>query len=94
MSKVLTHRGLRGVKFPYSFHTKKKEGKWFERYETWVYIDQTSHGVMEIYHAGINDRHDLRWAMEHLLSVLAGIWTPYLNEDTDQNKDSKLLMTK
>ena len=67
---------------------------WFARYQTWVYISETEHGVVEVYHAGINDDVDLQWAMDHILSTLDSMSTPYLNQETDQNKENKLMVAK
>ena len=49
---------------------------------------------MEVYHAGINDTSDLCWAFKHILSALADMWTPYLNQETDQGKENTLMVAK
>ena len=94
MPKLYRRCGHRGIVFPYFFEERQTSHGWFARYQTWVYISETKHGVMEVYHAGINDDVDLQWAMDHILSTLDSMSTPYLNQETDQNKENKLMVAK
>lgn len=94
MPKLYRRCGHRGIVFPYFFEERQTSHGWFARYQTWVYISETEHGVMEVYHAGINDDVDLQWAMDHILSTLDSMSTPYLNQETDQNKENKLMVAK